>query len=204
MRFEVRERMLAEGEALTPLDEDGARALADRLAGLDVEAVAILLLHSYRNPDHERGVKAILEERLPGVFVTASCDLSQEYREFERCSTVAANAYIGPRVRAYLGEIDARLEAESFPGAFLVVQSTGGLYDAAQAREDCVHMLESGPAAGVIGGRALARAIGPVDAVTFDMGGTTAKSGVIHNGEALTTGAAMVGGYEQGLPVQMR
>ena len=203
MRFEVCERMLAEGEALTPLDEDGARALADRLAGLDVEAVAILLLHSYRNPDHERRVKAILEERLHGVFVTASCDLSQEYREFERCSTVAANAYIGPRVRAYLGEIDTRLEAESFPGAFLVVQSTGGLYDAAQAREDCVHMLESGPAAGVIAGRALARAIGAVDAVTFDMGGTTAKSGVIHNGEALTTGAAMVGGYEQGLPVQM-
>ena len=203
MCFEITERMLAEGEVLTPLDEDEVLALADRLAELGVEAVAILLLHGYRNPDHEKRVKAILEDRLPGVFVTASCELSQEYREFERCSTVAANAYIGPRVRAYLGEIGDHLEAESFPGAFLVVQSTGGLYDVAQAREDCVHMLESGPAAGVIAGRALARAIGLDNAITFDMGGTTAKSGVIHGGEALTTGSAMIGGYEQGLPVQI-
>ena len=203
MCFEITERMLAEGEVLTPLDEDEVLALADRLAELGVEAVAILLLHGYRNPDHEKRVKAILEDRLPGVFVTASCELSQEYREFERCSTVAANAYIGPGVRAYLGEIGDHLEAESFPGAFLVVQSTGGLYDVAQAREDCVHMLESGPAAGVIAGRALARAIGLDNAITFDMGGTTAKSGVIHGGEALTTGSAMIGGYEQGLPVQI-
>ena len=203
MCFELAERMLAEGEVLTPLDEDEVHALADRLAALDIEAVAILLLHSYRNPDHEKRVKAIFEDRLPGVFITASCELSQEYREFERCSTVAANAYIGPQVRAYLGEIGDHLEAESFPGAFLVVQSTGGLYDVAQAREDCVHMLESGPAAGVIAGRALARAIGLDNAITFDMGGTTAKSGVICGGEALTTGSAMIGGYEQGLPVQI-
>ncbi len=203
MCFELDERMLAEGEVLTPLDEDEVHALADRLAGLGVEAVAVLLLHSYRNPDHEKRVKAIFRERLPGTFVTASYELSQEYREFERCSTVAANAYIGPQVRAYLGEIGDRLSAESFPGAFLVVQSTGGLYDVVQAREDCVHMLESGPAAGVIAGRALARAIGLDNAITFDMGGTTAKSGVIYHGDALTTGSAMIGGYEQGLPVQI-
>ena len=201
--FELDERMFAEGEVLTPLDEDEVRALAAHLATLDVEAVAVLLLHSYRNPDHEIRVKAILEECLPGAFVTASYELSQEYREFERCSTVAANAYIGPQVRAYLGEIGEHLNKEAFPGAFLVVQSTGGLYDVAQARHDCVHMLESGPAAGVIAGRALARAIGLDNAITFDMGGTTAKSGVIFDGEALTTGSAMIGGYEQGLPVQI-
>ena len=165
--------------------------------------MAILLLHSYRNPDHEKRTKAILESCLPGAFVTASYELSQEYREFERCSTVAANAYIGPGVRRYLDEIGVHLRAQSFPGAFLVVQSTGGLYDVAQARHDCVHMLESGPAAGVIAGRALARAAGIENAITFDMGGTTAKSGVIYGGEALTTGSAMIGGYEQGLPVQI-
>ena len=203
MCFELDERMLAEGEPLTPLDEDEVRGLADKLAGLDVEAVAILLLHSYRNPDHEKRTKAILESCLPGAFVTASYELSQEYREFERCSTVAANAYIGPGVRRYLDEIGVHLRAQSFPGAFLVVQSTGGLYDVAQARHDCVHMLESGPAAGVIAGRALARAAGIENAITFDMGGTTAKSGVIYGGEALTTGSAMIGGYEQGLPVQI-
>ena len=203
MCFELIERMLAEGEPLTPLDEDEVRGLADKLAGLDVEAVAILLLHSYRNPDHEKRTKAILESCLPGAFVTASYELSQEYREFERCSTVAANAYIGPGVRRYLDEIGVHLHAQAFPGAFLVVQSTGGLYDVAQARHDCVHMLESGPAAGVIAGRALARAVGIENAITFDMGGTTAKSGVIYGGEALTTGSATIGGYEQGLPVQI-
>ncbi len=203
MCFELDERMLAEGEPLTPLDEDEVRALGEKLAGLDVEAVAILLLHSYRNPDHEKRTKEILEECLPGAFVTASYELSQEYREFERCSTVAANAYIGPGVRSYLDGIGEHLDARSFPGAFLVVQSTGGLYDAAQARHDCVHMLESGPAAGVIAGRALARAVGIENAITFDMGGTTAKSGVIYGGEALTTGSAKIGGYEQGLPVQI-
>ena len=203
MCFELNERMLAEGEPLTPLDEDEVRGLADKLAGLDVEAVAILLLHSYRNPDHEKRTKAILESCLPGAFVTASYELSQEYREFERCSTVAANAYIGPGVRRYLDEIGVHLHAQAFPGAFLVVQSTGGLYDVAQARHDCVHMLESGPAAGVIAGRALARAVGIENAITFDMGGTTAKSGVIYGGEALTTGSATIGGYEQGLPVQI-
>ena len=203
MCFELNERMLAEGEPLTPLDEDEVRAVGEKLAGLDVEAVAILLLHSYRNPDHEKRTKAILASCLPGAFVTASCELSQEYREFERCSTVAANAYIGPGVRRYLDEIGVHLRAQSFPGAFLVVQSTGGLYDVAQARHDCVHMLESGPAAGVIAGRALARAAGIENAITFDMGGTTAKSGVIYGGEALTTGSAMIGGYEQGLPVQI-
>ena len=203
MCFELNERMLAEGEPLIPLDEDEVRGLADKLAGLDVEAVAVLLLHSYRNPDHEKRTKAILESCLPGAFVTASYELSQEYREFERCSTVAANAYIGPGVRRYLDEIGVHLHAQAFPGAFLVVQSTGGLYDVAQARHDCVHMLESGPAAGVIAGRALARAAGIENAITFDMGGTTAKSGVIFGGEALTTGSAMIGGYEQGLPVQI-
>src|SRR5437764_6271478 len=137
------------------------------------------------------------------MFVSASHELSQEYREFERCSTVVANAYVGPKVRRYIGEIDAHVRSEGFAGSFLVVQSTGGLYDAAQAKSQCVQMLESGPAAGVIGTQALCRTLGLNNAIAFDMGGTTAKAGVIHNGEALTTGAALIGGYEKALPVQL-
>jgi N-methylhydantoinase A len=137
------------------------------------------------------------------LFVSASDELSQEYREFERCSTVAANAYIGPKVRHYIGEIDAHMRAAGFAGSFLVVQSTGGLYEAGQAQSQCVRMLESGPAAGVIGTQALCRALEIENAIAFDMGGTTAKAGVIHHGEALTTGAALLGGYEQALPVQI-
>ncbi len=121
------------------------------------------------------------------MFVSASHELSQEYREFERCATVAANAYIGPRVRRYIGEIDAHMRDAGFAGSFLVVQSTGGLYEADQAQSQCIRMLESGPAAGVIGTQALCQALNIDNAIAFDMGGTTAKAGVIHAGEALTT-----------------
>ena len=97
------------------------------------------------NADHERRAKAILEKNHPKLFVSASHELSQEYREFERCSTVVANAYIGPKVRRYIGEIDAHMREAGFSGSFLVVQSTGGLYEAEQAQHHCVRMLESGP-----------------------------------------------------------
>ena len=203
LRFEVRERMSAEGTVLVPLDEAGVHRICDRLVEERIDAVAILLLHCYANSAHETAVKRIVEERLPEAFVSVSHELSQEYREFERCSTTVANAYVGPTVRRYVGGIDERLRGSGFGGAFLIVQSTGGLYESAQAQRQCVRMLESGPAAGVIGAHALCRALGMSEAVAFDMGGTTAKAGVIHNGEVLTTSAAMVGGYQQGLPVQI-
>ncbi|MGE0746293.1 MAG: hydantoinase/oxoprolinase family protein [Rhodospirillales bacterium] len=203
LRFEVPERMYAEGAVRTPLDEAALHALAARLKAMGTEAVAILFLHCYANPAHELRAREILQAALPDAFISASHELSQEYREFERCSTVAANAYIGPRVQRYLEGIDAHLKETGFAGSFLVVQSTGGLFGADVARRQCIRMLESGPAAGVIGTQALCRAAGLGDAIAFDMGGTTAKAGVIHDGAPLTTGHAMLGGYEQGLPVQI-
>src|SRR5262249_19961645 len=110
---------------------------------------------------------------------------------------------VGGMVRGYVGEIEERIRNDGFSGSFLIVQSTGGLYEVDQAKSHCVHMLESGPAAGVIGTQALCHALGLKNAIAFDMGGTTAKAGVIHNGEALTTGAALIGGYDQALPVQI-
>ncbi len=203
LRFEVRERMLADGEIDKPLDEAEIVALGRRLEQLGIEAAAILFLNCYANADHERRAKEILEKNHPKMFVSASHELSQEYREFERCSTVAANAYIGPKVRRYIGEIDAHMRKAGFDGSFLVVQSTGGLYESDQAQNECVRMLESGPAAGVIGTQALCRALKIDNAIAFDMGGTTAKAGVIYRNEALTTGAALIGGYETALPVQI-
>ena len=203
LRFEVAERVLASGEIERPLDDREVAALARRIDELGMEAVAILFLHCYRNPDHELRAKTVLEEACPHLFVSASHELSQEYREFERTSTVVANAYIGPKVREYIGEIDDHLKRAGFTGSFLVVQSTGGLYEAEEARRHCVRMLESGPAAGVIGTRALCAAVGLENAIAFDMGGTTAKAGVIYKGDALTTGAALLGGYEKALPVQI-
>jgi N-methylhydantoinase A len=203
LRFEVNERILADGEVETPLDDREIEALGDHLAGLGMEAIAILFLHCYRKPDHEQRAKAILQKRHPNIFVSASHELSQEYREFERCSTVVANAYIGPIVDRYVGGIDEHIRKSGFKGSFLIVQSTGGLYDAAQARQYCVRMLESGPAAGVIGTRTLCQTLGLKNAIAFDMGGTTAKAGVIHDGEPLTTGSALLGGYEKALPIQI-
>ena len=203
LRFEVTERMYADGEVCIELDEASVDRVADKLAKLDIDATAILLLHCYRNPSHEIRVKEMLQARFPGMFVSASHELSQEYREFERCSTVVANAYIGPKVNSYIQEILDQLKNSGFDGAFMVVQSTGGLYDAAQAQQHCIRMLESGPAAGVIGTKALCDAIGIRNAIAFDMGGTTAKAGVIYKGEPLTTGAALLGGYEKALPVQI-
>ena len=201
--LEVRERLTAAGDVDTPLDEDSVHKTCDRLIAEGVQAVAIMLFHCYRNPSHESRVKAIVQARLPHAFVTASHELSQEYREFERCSTVAANAFIGPRVSQYIASIDAHLHRSGFTGHFLLVQSTGGLYESKQAQMQCVRMLESGPAAGIVGAQALCRTLGLPDAVAFDMGGTTAKAGVIYRGEILTASTALIGGYDHALPVQI-
>ena len=203
LRFEVRERVRADGEVLIPLDEPGLVALGERLDRLGIEAVAIMFINGYANSDHEERAKAILSQRYLDMFISASHELSREYREFERCSTVAANAYVGPKVRRYVGEIDRHIRGDGFKGSFLIVQSTGGLYESEQAQTQCVRMLESGPAAGVIGTQALCHTLGIENAIAFDMGGTTAKAGVIYKGEALTTGAALIGGYDQALPVQI-
>jgi N-methylhydantoinase A len=134
LRYEIRERMDARGRVLIELDEDQVRAAVADAVRQGVEAIAILFLHSYRNPAHEQRVKTIVEASHPHLFVTASHELSQEYREFERTSTAAANAYIGPRVRRYLGEIGDHLKAAGFGGDFLIVQSTGGLFGAEEAK----------------------------------------------------------------------
>jgi N-methylhydantoinase A len=203
LRFEIKERVRADGEVVTPLDEAGLAALSEKLEELGIEAAAIMFINCYANARHERRAKVLLTKRHPSMFVSASHELSQEYREFERCSTVAANAYVGPKVRRYIGEIDDHIRKAGFQGSFLIVQSTGGLYESEQAQTQCVRMLESGPAAGVIGTQSLCRTLGIKNAIAFDMGGTTAKAGVIYKGEALTTGAALIGGYDKALPVQI-
>lgn len=203
LRFEVRERLRADGSVHTPLDMDGVAAICDRLPELGVEAVAILFLHSYRNPDHERRVKDYVAARFPDMFVTASHELSQEYREFERTSTTVANAFVGRTIRRYIGELGTQLQQKAFDGSLFIVKSSGGLYTVDEAQSKCIWMLESGPAAGVVGAKALCDELGLADAIALDMGGTTAKAGVIRDGRTLTTSMGMIGGYQRGLPVQI-
>ena len=145
LRFEIMERIDAQGAVLIKLDEEQVRKVAREAVAQGAQAIAILFLHSYRNPAHEQRAKAIVEQEFPELFVTASHELSQEYREYERTSTAAANAYIGPRVRRYLSEMETHLDDAGFHGNFLIVQSTGGLFDVDDARSSCIRMLESGP-----------------------------------------------------------
>ena len=201
LRLEVTERLRHDGSVHEALDMESVEAAAEHIEREGVEAIAILFLHSYRNADHELRVKAYLQKRFPDTFITVSSEISQEYREFERTSTVVANAYVGPRVHRYLEEIDAETQRGGFTGKFMVVQSTGGLYSLQAAKQDCVRMMESGPAAGVIGTQAMCEVMGIPNAIAFDMGGTTAKAGVVRSGRALTTGSAMIGGYFTGLPL---
>ena len=203
LRFEIRERMGPQGEVLIPFDEAQAVELAKSLAKTEIEAVAVLFLHSYRNPDHERRMVEILAEHAPRLYVSASHEVSREYREFERTSTVAVNAFVGPRVSSYLDALEDRARGQGMLGALMIMQSNGGMYDLSAARRLPVQMIESGPAAGVAGTQVLCAELEIGNAICFDMGGTTAKACVIEDGLPRTAPDYFVGGYETGLPVRI-
>jgi N-methylhydantoinase A len=201
--FEVTERMLADGSVRTPLDQQEAREVARIIREEGFEAAAVLFLHSYRAPEHEIRMCEILREANPELFVSASHELSREYREYERTSTVAANAYVGPKVSQYLGDLERRLRDNKFAGNLMIMQSNGGLSDIEMARRQCIQMMESGPAGGVVGTMALCEALDLEAAIAFDMGGTTAKACVIRRGEPSLSPDYFIGGYNEGLAIRI-
>ncbi len=201
--FEVAERMLADGSVRTPLDEREAHEVAEIIREEGFEAVAVLFLHSYRAPEHEIRMCEILRKTNPNLFVSASHELSREYREYERTSTVAANAYVGPKVSQYLGDLERRLRSNKFAGNLLIMQSNGGLSDVELARHQCIQMMESGPAGGVVGTMALCEMLDLEAAIAFDMGGTTAKASVIRRGEPSLSPDYFIGGYNEGLAIRI-
>jgi N-methylhydantoinase A len=201
--FEVSERMLHDGAVWKAFDEPGATTLAVDLVAAGIESVAIVFLHAYANVDHENRMRDILLAADPNLFVTASHDVSREYREYERTSTTVANAYVGPRVSRYIEDLDQRLRAGSFAGELLIMQSSGGLCDVATAKSQCIQMLESGPAAGVVGASVLAAGLDTQDLICFDMGGTTAKACVLQDGIANLSPDFFVGGYNEGLAIRI-
>ena len=178
LRFRVSERMDAAGQVVIPLQ--GLAELVRQLRGAGIESVAIAFLHSYANPIHEQQVLHALEQALPAIFVTASSDVCPEFREFERTSTAVVNAYIGPAVGHYIRGIAAEARAMGVRD-LMIVKSNGGLTSPENAARYPVHLIESGPAAGMIATAAYARALGRENVIAFDMGGTTAKVGVVQN-----------------------
>jgi N-methylhydantoinase A len=191
--FEVVERLDADGAVVTALDEASVRVVAAQLRSAEVQSVAVCLLHSYVNPANEYRVAELLREALPGVSVSTSADIAREFREYFRASTAVVNAAVQPIVRQYLDQVAARLEKAGFRSALLVMQSGGGIMTFEQAARRPVYMIESGPAAGVVAALDLAQKLGVQDVISFDMGGTTAKVGLIRGGTAAVTKDSAVG-----------
>jgi len=187
LRFELDERVLADGSVRVPLDPEEVRRLAGRLGAEGVEAVAVCLLHAYRNPAHEQLAGRILREALPGVAVTLSGELVPEIREYERASTTLANVYVQRLAERYLGRLRDRLREIGVAGSLFIMQSNGGLCEADTGARCPVRLIESGPAAGALAAAHYGTLLGHRDLLAFDMGGTTAKACVIADGEPLVT-----------------
>jgi N-methylhydantoinase A len=193
-RFELNQRISAEGQLEPAANEGEIAQIADRIQAAGLEAVAVCLINSYRRPDEERRVADVLRRSLPGTYITVSVDLSPELQEFERTSTAVVNSYVGPVVRGYIDELSRQFAAHELRAPFLIMQSSGGLMPAAAVSRQPVQIIESGPAAGVTAAKKLARAMGLDNVVTFDMGGTTAKASLIEHGEPFVAAEYEVGG----------
>ncbi len=194
LRVEVDERMNARGEVQRPLDPADVERAVDRLLAEGVEALAVCLLNSYANPAHEALVKSIVARRAPALALSVSVDVLPEIREYERTSTTVINAYVMPIVRRYLTTLRSGLDRADVTSPLLIMQSNGGLMTDEAAAARPMHVIESGPAAGVVGAQALARRIGLGKIVTFDMGGTTAKASIVEDGEVSRATEYQVGG----------
>jgi N-methylhydantoinase A len=193
-RYELNQRINANGNIDRPIDLQEVEALSERLKTDAIEAVAICLLNSYAAPEEERALARDLRRLLPGIYVTASVDISPEMHEFERSSTAVVNSYVGPVVHDYVTELGRNLKVTGIDAPFSIMQSSGGLLDAESVVERPVQIIESGPAAGVIAVQKLARLLGLDNVVAFDMGGTTAKASLIENGEPFVANDYEVGG----------
>ena len=193
-RIGIPERVDAGGQTVTALDEAAVRAAAARMAAEGIEAVAISFLHAYAHPDHERRAKAIVQEALPGAVVVASHEVDPEYREYERTSTTVISALLSPVVSRYLRGLSTRLRDEGHTMPLYAMQSSGGITTIEGAAATPATLIESGPAAGVVGAAALGRRLGHSRLLSFDMGGTTAKAGAVIDGHPQVVAEYEVGG----------
>ncbi len=210
-RMEVDERILADGSVDRPLDRESLDRAVHRAIDAGVESIAICFLHAYRNPAHEMAAAAVVRAMAPHLFVSVSSEVLPEIGEYERTSTTVINAAIGPIVGRYLASLERRLHAAGIGAPILLMQSNGSVMSLAAARERPASIVESGPAAGVVGAARLAQAIGSADVITLDMGGTTTKASLVEDGRARQTseyevgaGISMTGGLGRGRGYALR
>lgn len=192
-----------DGAELVPLDEAAVRRAARELAAEGVESVAVCFLFSFLNPAHEDRAAAIVREEMPGAFVTTSSSLSPQFREFERFTTAALSAFIGPKVGSYVASLDAALKQIGVTGELRIMASNGGVATARMVTEKPALTLMSGLAAGVLGGGWVGAETGRRRLITFDIGGTSADIGIINDGQIVETDArsTSIAGFPLLLPM---
>ncbi len=193
LRRVVDERVDHKGVVERALDPADAEAQVGALLAEGVEAIAICLINSFANPAHEIMLRDIVRRRAPGLALSASCEVLPEIKEYERTSTTVINAYVMPIVATYLDALRKGLDAAGIPARLLLMQSNGGLTTSAEAAERPMNIIESGPAGGVVGAQALARAKDMPRIITFDMGGTTAKASIVEHGQVTRAAEYAVG-----------
>jgi N-methylhydantoinase A len=194
LRVVVDERVNVHGGIDRALDRADAEAAVDKLLAEGVEAIAVCLLNSFANPVHELMIRDIITQRAPDLPRCISFEVLPEIKEYERTSTTVINTYVMPIVARYLATLRQELDGSGIAAPLLLMQSNGGLTTAETAMKTPMHIIESGPAAGVIGAQALARALALQNIITFDMGGTTAKASIVEGGEVARSLEYQVGG----------
>jgi N-methylhydantoinase A len=183
LRFEVTERMSYQGVVIEPLSDEGMTEVAGRIAASGCRSVAVCLLHAWANPEHERRLAAALRDRLPGVAIVASHEVSGQWREYERTSTAVLSAYVQPVVAGYLDSLAQALRGQGVAAPMRAMRSNGGVSSFAHAAQTPIVLLESGPVAGVMAAAELGRRLGNDNVLTLDIGGTTAKTSAVRGGD---------------------
>ena len=198
-RFEVRERIDAYGNIVTPLDADDVETVLGRVRSEGIEAIAVCFLNSYINPTHEIKVKENIEASLPGVHVCCSSEVAREYREYERFSTAVVNVMLMPIVSKYIEKLANGLDRMRISSPLLIMQSSGGMASTGYVSAKPASIIESGPAAGVVASAFYSGVLGIDNVISFDMGGTTAKAGAIRGGVIeVTSEYEVAGGVHKG------
>jgi N-methylhydantoinase A len=187
LRLEVEERMNYKGEIMVPLNEEDVERAVQQLRAEGVEAIAVCYLHAYANPAHEQRTVELIRQIWPEVAVTASFEVTKEWREYERTSTTVLNSYVKPVAQRYVDKLDQELTKAGVKGRKFIMQSNGGTTTFEQSKVTPIQMVESGPVAGVFGAAILGQLIGQSNVIAFDIGGTTAKCSLIDGGNVRVT-----------------
>jgi N-methylhydantoinase A len=199
--FEIAGRIRLDGSEVTPLDEAALSAVASQIADGDFQAVAVVFLHSYANPAHERRAGEILRAHLPGIEISLSIDVLPLFREYERATATALNASVQPVVGGYIGRLSSGLTERKLAAPLFIMKSNGGICPPDEAARGGVHLALSGPAAGARGAAHLGRLAGFDDILTIDMGGTSADVALIRGGEPATTTTGRIGDHPLALSI---